>query len=128
MFENVPEGMTIAAFRDHPVNRMIALVGHSGSRALPTKTEIDKLGLATHDRKSLLVTLNDIAAIADDPDRRGQIAWQEADRRAGELVGALPQEQKNPKWFTRPTEDLTELGPKELAALVPRNVSLGGRR
>ena len=118
--EHTPTGMTLGDYNAHPVRQMIALVGAYGKRALPSKAEIDKLGLGTRDRKALEVALNDVATLRDDPDHNPteNSARVEAERRAGEIVGGLPDEQKAPAWFTRETEDLTQLGPAELASRV----------
>ena len=113
--EHTPADMTLGAYNSHPVRQMIALVGAYGKRALPSQAEIDKLGLGQRDRKALEVALKDVATLRDDPNRDVS-ARVEAERRAGEVVGGLPDEQIDPAWFTRETEDLTQLGPAELAA------------
>jgi len=115
--EHTPADMTLGQYNAHPVRQAIALVGAYGSRAMPSKAEIDKLGLGPRDRKAFEVALGDVAAVRDNPDRAVS-AREEAERRAGELVSGLPDEQKDPAWFERDEEDLTQLGPAELASRV----------
>ena len=116
--EDVPAGMRLGDYNRHPVRQMIALAGAYGERALPTEAEIDKLGLSPRDRKALEIGLADVAALRDDPDR-ATYAVEEAERRAGEIIGGLPTEQRNPAWYTRVERDLTQMTPRQLADLVP---------
>ncbi|HEU5214914.1 MAG TPA: hypothetical protein VFU30_05185 [Gaiellaceae bacterium] len=121
--EHTPTGMLLSDYRAHPVRQMIALVGAYGNQALPSKAEIDKLGLGTRDRKALEVALRAVAELRDDPDHDPTelSAREMAEQRAGEVVGGLPDEQKAPDWFERSQEDLSTLGPAELAARVKAN-------
>lgn len=113
--EHVPTGMRLGDYSQHPVTAMIRLVGAYGARALPSKTELDSLKLGPRDRKALEVALNDVAELRDDPDHNpAELSARElAEQRAGEVVGGLPDEQKDRAWFERSEEDLSTLGPAE---------------
>lgn len=115
--EHVPAGMPLGDYNRHPVRQLLALVGAYGKQAMPTTAEIDSLRLGSRDRKALEVGLADVAAMRDDPEH-AMFAHEEAERRAGEVIGDLPDEQRDPASFGRVEEDLSTLGPAELAARV----------
>lgn len=123
MFEYVPEGMTIKAFRDHPIRRMLGLCTN-GTKALPTKDEIDELGLDAATASKLNAACLRVARCKDDPDMDavyvppGHVAAQAA----GKIIASLPEHQKNPDWFSRPDDTaINRMSPPELAAHVKQN-------
>ena len=118
MSENQTPGSVAAAFRRHPVYQLVRDSAYHGKRGLPTKAELDAIGLSAAQRDRLELDCLDVAEIHDEGEHAK--AWALADELAGDFIDALPDKLRDPDAFKTP-EDLSGLGPAELAARVPRH-------
>src|SRR4051794_12279088 len=113
----VPDGMTIEQFTNHPVRQMIRAAAYAGDRAKPTTGELDSLKLSASDRALVARACTEVAKLHATGVHSD--AWSRGDDLAAEIVGGLPDEQRDPRnFFERPP--LETMGPADLATLVPR--------
>lgn len=118
MFDfSLPEGMSPAGFKKHPVTVLIRDSAYHGRRALPSAAELDALDLPSDARRRVKQACQEAAATHDTGHHAD--AWAHGDRAAAAVISGLDPEQRDPGYREQP-DDLTGLGPMELAAKVPR--------
>jgi len=100
----------------HPVVEVLADASYRGREV--TDDELDALDLAAHDRDLVKKAAREAAFIWDGGDRE-KARWH-ARERAAEIIGVLPEEQRDPTYLNDPNEGTDHLGPAELAARVRR--------
>jgi hypothetical protein len=114
----LPDGVTFAAFRSHPVTQTIREAAYGGKRGLPSKAELDALHLSPPLRARVREACESVAAIHDRGDQ--QVAWNAGDKEAASLLERLPAEQRDPRFYRPAPADDGVTHPTALAALIPR--------
>jgi hypothetical protein len=99
----------------HPVHTLLAEAAYAGREA--TEEELAELQLAAADRELVRKAARE-AAFLHAGGERGR-AREHALRRSHEIIGGLPEEQRDPRYLHGP-DNLDGLGPAELAARIPR--------
>lgn len=101
--------------RRHPVTQILK---GAASGSLPTQGELDALALSPAARR----TVRDVASAIHAHKLAGenQHAQELADQHAGEIIAALPEEQRDPDYTRAPEPDTFNYDPKALAAGVTR--------
>lgn len=118
MLNHVPEGVRLGDFGRHPVRQTLQAAAAFQRKGLPSAAELDELKLSPTHRAQLRDACVRVADLMD----AGQMAdaRELADEEAGRLIGALPAEQREPGYFAPASPEMAGLGPRELAALVPK--------
>ena len=112
----IPDGMTPADFRAHPVTQLLRDAAH-GSRGLPHRTELERLKLPASARRELEAACKRVARTFDEGSH--QDAWADGDRAAASILAGVNEELRDPRYLEEPAE-LPD-SPDELADLVPRH-------
>jgi hypothetical protein len=99
----------------HPVHALLAEAAYAGREV--TEEELAELQLSITDRAVVRQAAREAAFAYAGGDHA--IANEHALQQAHEIVTALPQAQRDPRYLHVP-EDLAGLGPAELAARIPR--------
>jgi len=110
-----PEGMSLAAFNGHPVTRVLKGAAHHGD--FPSVQKLDELKLSDADRGRI----DDALEAISEPRGRGSFieGWRKAEEAAAEIVGALPESQRDPGYLDGPPPP-EPTDPAELARDLPR--------
>lgn len=115
----LPDGMSIKQFTNHPVRQAIRLAAYVGERGVPIRAELDSLKLPPSMRARVDKACREVASIHDSGAQSD--AWSRGDELASEIIGALPQDMRDPTWWQELPP--AETDPAALAGLIPRGVS-----
>jgi hypothetical protein len=99
----------------HPVHALLAEAAYAGREV--TEEELAELQLRSTDRDAVREAARRAAFIRAGGD--GGRANEYALQRSREIIGALSQEQRSPRYLHVP-DDLAGLGPAALATRIPR--------
>jgi hypothetical protein len=99
----------------HPVHALLAEAAYAGREV--TEEELAELKLASTDRERVRAAARQAAFVYAGGDHAH--ANEHALQQAHEIIAALPEEQRSPRYLHVP-DDLAALGPAELAARIPR--------
>lgn len=120
----LPDGLSIADFKGHPVTQLMNEVAHHGRTGLPTAAELDALRLSDADRREVEKEATRIALRYEEEGRSGdrRPVWADGEETALKLVAALPVEQQSRNYVAAADVEAEEATatPEELAAKVPR--------
>lgn len=113
----VPDGLSPAEFRRHPICVLLRDAGFHGKPGIPTAAELDALQLSPENRERVAKACIDTAETWETGNRA--LAWSQADKAAAEIIESLDGIQQRPTYLEKP-DDLDGLSPIELADRVPR--------
>jgi hypothetical protein len=99
----------------HPVHSLLAEAAYAGREV--TEEELAELQLSAADRELVRKVARE-CAFQHAGDERGR-AHEHALRRSHEIIAGLSEEQRDPRYLHEP-DNLDDLGPAELAALIHR--------
>ncbi len=99
----------------HPVHTLLAEAAYEGREV--TEEELKELQLSAADTAQVRKAGRE-AAFQHAGGDQGR-AHEHAHQRAREIIGSLPEEQRDPRYLHEP-DNLDSLGPAELAARIPR--------
>lgn len=115
----LPDGMTPADFRNHPVQTLIRDAAHHGKRGVPSAAELDALQLSDADRVKVEKACLELAAKHAECGGVFSPVWAEGDETAARIIGGLPAGQQAPGYVEESKPDPTDaMSPDELADQV----------
>jgi hypothetical protein len=117
MLTSIPDGMTSAQFRSHPVYTTIRHAAYGGERALPTTAQLDALKLSPTARKLVRDACRQVADLHAAGTQ--QDAWALGDELSVAILEGLSEEQRDPRNFEE-RQPLETMDAGELADLIPR--------
>lgn len=116
---DLPDGMSPADFRSHPVQTLIRDSAHHGARGVPSAAELDALQLSDADRTKVEKACLEVAEQFEECGGNRKPVWEAGDKAAVEIIGELPHEQQSPTYVDDAKPDPTEaMSPTELADQV----------
>jgi hypothetical protein len=104
----------------HPVSSLIREAAFHGKLGLPSRADLDELGLTPEQREAVRDACREVATINETGEHGA--AWYRGDELAGPIVDGLPKHQRDPDYLTieRGRRESGISDPAALAALVPR--------
>jgi hypothetical protein len=112
MFDT-PEGMTPGEFRSHPLTQLLQHAANRNGSGLPSKANLDALGLPAHRRSQVEKAAKEVAELFDTGEQGNARAL--ADEFAGLLLTIVGPEAAAPAEAPDPTEGMD---PGQLADYV----------
>lgn len=113
----VPDGMSWAEFRSHPVRQILRDAAYFGDRAVPSPAELAALRLPDGITQEIDMLARQLIQIHNSGDH--QAAWQQAENAAADVLSDLaPRDREHPDLRSNVPDPLDDLTPGELAQYV----------
>jgi hypothetical protein len=116
---SLPEGLSLADFRRHPIVVTIQDAAMGGRRGLPSKAELDALKLSPSLRADVAEACEHVARMHGTGEQK--MAWHVGYEKAAALLARVPVAKQDPAHYAPPDPHADVTDPAELAALVPRH-------
>ncbi len=115
---DLPDGLSPAALRAHPVNHVLRDAAFRDGAGIPTKAELDALALPTAARAAVLKASKEIAARFQEGEQ--DEARNLADEYTAIVLGGLSEEYLDPDYRQTAVDPTDGMTPGELAAHIER--------